>query len=109
MKIINMGRGQGKTTKLIQYSSENKIPILCLNYQQCKMIEEKAKEMNLVIPPPISVGFLKLGLLAGKGIDYERVVIDELELVLSAIIESDVDLVTTSCEMEITRGDKYGI
>lgn len=40
MKIINMGRGQGKTKRLIQYSSINNVPIVCWSRQHCKIIKE---------------------------------------------------------------------
>ena len=32
MKIINLGRGQGKTTRLLYASEFNDIPILCANH-----------------------------------------------------------------------------
>lgn len=103
MKIINMGRGQGKTKRLIQYSSINNVPIVCWSRQHCKIIKEQAKEMNLIIPEPIVAE--NQYIQPCGGIRHEKVVIDDLEFVLRILTGSDVDLVTTSCEMEVTRGD----
>ena len=107
MKIVNMGRGQGKTKRLIQYSSVNNIPIVCWSRQHCKIIKEMAEEMKLKIPEPIIAENQDIQ-PRGK-IIYDKVVIDDLGIVLRKLTGCDVDLASTSCEMEITRGEKYGI
>ena len=55
MKIINLGRGQGKTMRLLYASEWNDTPILCGTYQQKKELMYRAKELGLHIPEPICV------------------------------------------------------
>lgn len=55
MKIINLGRQQGKTTRLLYASEFNDIPILCATYQQKHYLMDMAKELRLNIPEPIYV------------------------------------------------------
>ena len=103
MKIVNMRRGQGKTTRLILYSSVNKVPIVCWSRQHCKIIKEMAEEMKLKIPEPIIAE--NQDIQPYGSIRYDKVIVDDLEFVLKKLIGSDVELATTSCEMEITRGE----
>ena len=55
MKIINLGRGEGKTTRLIYASEFNNVPILCATSMQKEHIQRKAYEYGLEIPKPITV------------------------------------------------------
>lgn len=56
MKIINLGRCQGKTTRLLYASEWNDIPILCATYLQKQYLMDMAKRLGLHIPEPIYVG-----------------------------------------------------
>lgn len=109
MKIINMGRGQGKTTKLIKISSERKIPIVCTTVIKKRIIEEMAKEMDLKIPEPIEVDIL-LRNKDGYRNRYETLLIDDLKEILSKIMNSNISFVTTSCEViegELSKKEKW--
>ena len=54
MRII-IGRGQGKTARLLYASEFNNITILCANVKQKEDLIQRAREMNLSIPEPICV------------------------------------------------------
>ena len=49
MKIINLPRGYGKTTRLLYASEFNDTPILCSNDTQKKHLISMAKELGLQI------------------------------------------------------------
>ena len=51
MNVLIADRGMGKTTYLIELSSRTKIPIVCV---KPSVVMERAKEMGLDIPRPIS-------------------------------------------------------
>ncbi len=53
MKIINLGRGQGKTLKLLYASEWNDIPILCASHSQKDYLIDMANNLGLKIPEPI--------------------------------------------------------
>lgn len=56
MKIYNLGRGQGKTLRLIVLSEHYNMPILCTTEQSKNMILELAKKINAKIPEPLTIG-----------------------------------------------------
>lgn len=55
MKIINLGRGQGKTTRLLYASEFNGTPILCSSLKQKDYLLNSAKKLRLNIPEPLCV------------------------------------------------------
>jgi hypothetical protein len=75
MKIISKNRGEGKTTELIKLSAETGYRIVVHDDHLVKIISEKAKEMNLEVPFPISKQQINL-----KQFSEETFLIDELEL-----------------------------
>lgn len=58
MKIYNLKRGQGKTTRLIVLSEFNKVPILCIDAQHRKIIKDMANRLGAKIPEPITISEL---------------------------------------------------
>ena len=58
MKIINLGRCQGKTTRLLYASEFNNIPILVATFQQKDSLVNRASILGLKIPEPIVVSEL---------------------------------------------------
>lgn len=82
--IINLPRGGGKTTALVYASAVNKIPILCLNKQNKKYIEDLAKKLGLSIPEPLTChteDLIRLG-----GFNFGEILIDEAEAVIPTLI-----------------------
>ena len=49
MKIINLGRGQGKTVRLLYASEWNDMPILCATDSQKRHLIDMAKSLGLDI------------------------------------------------------------
>lgn len=82
MKIINLPRQCGKTTRLLYASEFNDIPIVCATHQQKDYLKEKAKQMQLLIPEPIVVSEFTRGGI--KRLDSD-VLIDEIPMVLQAM------------------------
>ena len=86
MKIINLGRGQGKTTRLLYASEFNDMPILCANYMMKKDMERKANEYGLKIPEPICVEDIVLEKIRGSEIGEIPLLVDEAPLVLANLL-----------------------
>lgn len=84
MKIINLGRQQGKTTRLLYASEFNNTPILCATYQQKRYLMDMAKELRLHIPEPIYVGEIAKG---GEILDND-ILIDEAPWVLQMLLKN---------------------
>lgn len=81
IKIIG-GRGTGKTTKLIEISSERNIPILCCTNKDKRNLMERAAAMNLKIPTPII-----FDLDIHNGFEQD-VLVDELEFAASCLFQA---------------------
>lgn len=88
MKIINLGRCQGKTTRLLYASEFNDIPILCSTYNQKKDLEYRAKQLGLHIPEPICVADLFNYAARSKELCKKDILIDEAPLVLQAMLSN---------------------
>lgn len=87
MKIINLGRGQGKTTRLLYASEFNNIPILCIN-QHKRILLDMAKELELTIPEPITVNDIISNRVRGSKIADKDILVDEAPLVLQDLLTS---------------------
>ena len=94
MKIVRMERGKGKTTDLIRLSAKTGVPIVCATVAQSDIILAKAEKMGLVIAHPIPANKIK---------EYEvsKVYVDDMEYVLSTLLQSTVEVATVSCDIEI--------
>ena len=85
MKIINLSRQCGKTTRLLYASEFNDIPIVCATHPQKDYLKEKAKQMQLLIPEPIVVSEFTRGGI--KKLDSD-ILIDELPMVLEVMFSN---------------------
>ena len=88
MKIINLGRGQGKTTRLLYASEFNDMPILCANSYMKKELLECAAFYGLKIPEPISVSDVTSGFTRGSENANKEVLVDEAPMVLQNLLIS---------------------
>lgn len=86
MKIINLGRGQGKTTRLLYASEFNDMPILCANNYMKKELLERAAFCGLKIPEPISVNDIISNKHRGSEIVDKEVLVDEVPMVLQTLL-----------------------
>lgn len=102
MEIIKANRGQGKTTELIKTSSTTKQPILCMNEMSCRAIKEKAFDMELDIPDPISIHDIGTTGRGRKDLD-NGILIDEIDFVLEGLLGLKVGHVTTSSQITVLK------
>lgn len=68
---MNLPRGGGKTTRAILASEQYKYPVLVVSRAQAANIKNRAKELNALIPEPISISELancKTGVIVDEGI-----------------------------------------
>ena len=82
MKIINLGRGQGKTTMLLYESEQNDAPILCANDMQRKYLVDRSKELGLQIPEPVTTSDVVSGKARWTKVKDKDVLVDEAPMVL---------------------------
>lgn len=83
--IINLPRCGGKTTALVYASAVDKVPILCLNKQNKKYIEDLAKKLGVSIPEPLTCCSTDVKKLGNLGI--AKILIDNAEYAVPALIE----------------------
>ena len=100
MRIINKGRGQGKTLQLLYASELTGYRIICGSFGEAKNLKKWAEELNLDIPEPMAyVSYVDL-----KGIREEKILIDNVEEILdkalSAYFKKDICAVTMSVPMK---------
>lgn len=83
MKIYNLRRGGGKTTRLLYISEYTGAPILCIDQAHKNFIKGQAQDLNIKIPEPITMG--ELDNTRGRDIapDY---LVDEAPTYLQMII-----------------------
>ena len=93
MKLIGGSRGCGKTTELIKLSSETGRPIICVGARRVRALRDMAKDMGLSMPYPVAVN---------RYLDYypKEVVIDDIEIVISALLNANVSVASTSLTVE---------
>jgi hypothetical protein len=84
MKIINLGRGRGKTIRLLYASEFNDAPILCSTYPQKQHLMYMAKELGLNIPEPIQVSEIS----KGSSIMDKDILVDEAPMVLEMLLRN---------------------
>lgn len=94
MKILNLGRGDGKTTQLVKYAAKNHVMILVGNKTSKYYVEDVAKDLKLNVDVITVYDFNKI-----KNKNKYNVVIDDVELVLSQLLNANINCVSTSCEV----------
>lgn len=88
MKIINLGRCQGKTMRLLYASEFNDMPILCSTYSQKKDLEYRAKKLGLRIPEPICVADLFNYPARSRELCESAILVDEAPSVLQTMLSN---------------------
>lgn len=99
MKIVRADRQKGKSTKLVQLSHVHGHVIICANRQRAEHLERLAYEMDMPIPTPVNIYDLKSEHFSRgvrECISSNRVLIDDLEAVLTALIGKQIIYATTS-------------
>lgn len=86
MKIINLGRGQGKTTRLLYASEFNNIPILVATFQQKDLLVNRAGVLGLKIPEPIVVSELMTDRIRNSNAVKKDLLVDEAPMVLQILL-----------------------
>lgn len=71
--LIIKDRATGKTTQLLYTSATTQYPIIVQNKLQIKLLLDKAEDLNLIIPVPMTVEECK----NKCGMNYDHVLIDE--------------------------------
>lgn len=89
MEIIDVPRGFGKTTLLLNESARTEYPIVVGSDSEVMILEMKAKELGLDIPTPI----IATRLIECKE-KLTHVLVDELPHVLSVLFGTKVDMAT---------------
>lgn len=88
MKIINLGRCQGKTTRLLYASEWNDTPILCSSYENKKYLMYMAKELGLNIPEPLCVSEMFNEGKVMKEAKDKDILVDEAHWVLQLLLKN---------------------
>ncbi|MDE6284757.1 MAG: hypothetical protein K2M17_03340 [Bacilli bacterium] len=83
MKIYNLKRGGGKTTRLLCISEYTNTPILCIDQTHKNLIKNQARKFDMKIPEPITISELES--VYGSDIESDYIV-DEAIAYLQAII-----------------------
>ena len=86
MKIINLGRGQGKTIRLLYASEFNNAPILVSTFRQKDELVDKAHKLGLKIPEPIVVSELMTSRIQSSHAVDKDLLVDEAPMVLQALL-----------------------
>jgi hypothetical protein len=87
MKIINLPRGHGKTTRLLYASEFTNTPILCANQASKQHLLDRAKELNLNIPEPITPADVTMwGMFATNTMRDRDILVDEAPMVLQSLL-----------------------
>lgn len=71
--LVIKDRATGKTTQLLYTSATTQYPIIVQNKLQIKLLLDKAEDLNLIIPVPMTVEEFK----NKHGMNYDRVLVDE--------------------------------
>lgn len=93
--LIISGQVCGKTTELIRLSNKHGYYILVVNQDQAANVARMAKTMKLDIPYPITIS--ELPLKSGKKIN--GILIDEVEQLLTTLIQKPIKAFTTSLDV----------
>ena len=84
MKIFNLPRRAGKTTRMLYASEYHNAPILCGNEGMKYGITKMAHQLNIDIPEPITIHDIINHRVKTQG--YRGVLVDEMDYVLQSIL-----------------------
>ena len=108
MKIINLGRGKGKTIRLLYASEFNYAPILVSTFRQKDELVDKARKLGLKIPEPIVVSELMTSRIQSGHAVNKDLLVDEAPMVLQTLLRQfgmrgEVKAIT------LTENEKYDV
>lgn len=89
MKIFNLPRGCGKTTRMLYASEFNNAPIICCTDSRKHYVMDMAKSMKLNIPEPISISDIICNRI--KIEKFNKVLVDEIDDVLREILRFTIN------------------
>lgn len=98
-EILNWERGAGKTATLIKESNNKQIPIIVNSNEHKKYLVQQAKNMDLIIPEPITL----TELIMYKGFDTPTdVLVDEFIPIFTRILNTCfyANVVKATCTIE---------
>ena len=84
MKILNKGRGRGKSLQLLYTSETTGYQIICPNEQQAQYLKKMAEELGLIIPEPMS--YKKYASIKGSSLNTDKILIDNVDHILDEIL-----------------------
>lgn len=90
IKVIALKRGIGKTSTLIKYAHIGKGTIICHSEKTAHDVAKLAEKMKLKIPKPISIQEA----MKNKGGNKCTYLIDNAELVLQKLLDSNIEVIT---------------
>ena len=100
MKLIVGNRASGKTTKAIEKSAREWKYIIVKDFAELRNIVQKAKEMNLDIPYPLTIDELLNYNLKQTSMNVDGIIIDNALEVLQKIVNVPITLATINVERE---------
>lgn len=97
MDVCNLPRGKGKTTYLIYRSHITGFPILCMTHQTKRNILQKARELEISIPDPITIDdYLNDYIYTNTKKIPDNLLVDEGLYILGCLLRTNIDTVTFS-------------
>ena len=106
-KIIGFGRCLGKTTMAILESHATGHYIVCANRKLADNTFRFAKELGYTIPYPLSVSDTRFRFTDGHKQLNEPVIIDDVEMILQAMLGCPIDTITFDSPNVISTEDRY--
>lgn len=100
MRLIAGNRASGKTTKAIETSAREWKYIIVKDFSETRSIVQKAKEMKLDIPYPITIDELLGYNLNRTSMKADGIIVDNALDVLQKIINAPITLATIKAERE---------
>lgn len=104
MRNLILGRGGGKTTRLLAISEFRNAPIICVTEAHRRYILDMARRYEYYIPTPITVNELLHGKLYGNN-TYREYLVDESQDVLDALV-SGLTCAGQGCVVGMTTTDE---
>lgn len=105
MKVYDLPRGYGKTTRLIYLSEYYQYPILCFSRAAVENIKTICRNNEIDIPEPITFQDYMSDLRSRKLRPENGVLIDEALLCLQSIIPQEIIAVTLTNEDNTVTDD----
>ena len=106
-KIIGFGRCLGKTTMAILESHATGHYIVCASRKLADNTFRFAKELGYTIPYPLSVSDTRFRFTDGHKQLNEPVIIDDVEMILQAMLGCPIDTITFDSPNVISTEDRY--